>query len=119
MADDTSFCSSVELGRLTCSLPVVLLSYTESHFSPQHLVSCPAVSSTHGSGTVDVRLIPTPRYDEVDHMPVSGTRMHLGGSSFCLNMVFVTTLPILALKSPISSNLSVRGMPLSTLASLL
>ena len=31
----------------------------------------PEVSSTHGSGTVDVHLIPTPRDDEVDHMPVS------------------------------------------------
>ena len=39
----------------------------------------PAVSSTHGSGTVDVHLIPTPRDDEADHMPVSGTRMHPGG----------------------------------------
>ena len=83
MADDTSFCS-VELGRLIFPLPVVLLSYTESHFSPQHLVIGPAVSSTYGSGTVDVHLIPTPRYDEVDHMPVSGTRMHLGGLAFIL-----------------------------------
>ena len=44
----------------------------------------PAVNSTHGSGTVDVHLIPTSRDDEVDHMPVSGTRMHLGGLAFIL-----------------------------------
>ena len=30
----------------------------------------PAVCFTHGSGTVDVHIIPTPRDDEVDHMPV-------------------------------------------------
>ena len=44
----------------------------------------PAGSSTHGSGTVDVHLIPTPRDDEVDHMPVSGTRMHPSGLAFIL-----------------------------------
>ena len=44
----------------------------------------PSVCSTHGSGTVDVHLIPTPRDDEVDHMPVSGTRMHPGGLAFIL-----------------------------------
>ena len=44
----------------------------------------PTVCSKHGSGTVDVHLIPTPRDDEVDHMPVSGTRMHLGGLAFIL-----------------------------------
>ena len=51
---------------VSCPLPVVLLSYYESHFWPQHLVISPAVSSTHGSGAVDVHLIPTPRDDEVD-----------------------------------------------------
>ena len=40
----------------------------------------PAVSS----GTVDVHLIATPRNDEVDHMPVSGTRIHPGGLAFIL-----------------------------------
>ena len=44
----------------------------------------PAVSSTHGSGSVDVHLIPTPRDYEVDHMTVSGTRMHPGGLAFIL-----------------------------------
>ena len=44
----------------------------------------PAVCSTHGSGTVDVHFIPTPRDDEVDHMPVFGTRMHSGGLAFTL-----------------------------------
>ena len=44
----------------------------------------PAVSSTHGSGTGDVHLIPTLREDEVDHMPESGTRMHPGGLAFIL-----------------------------------
>ena len=44
----------------------------------------PAVCSTHGSGAVDVHLIPTPRDDEVDHMPVFGTRMHPGGLAFIL-----------------------------------
>ena len=44
----------------------------------------PTVCSTHGSGTVDVHLIPTHRDDEVDHMPVSGTRMHPGGLAFIL-----------------------------------
>ena len=48
------------------------------------MVIGPAVSSTHGSSTVDVHLIPTPRDDEVDHMPVSGTRMHPGGLAFIL-----------------------------------
>ena len=48
------------------------------------LVISPAVSSTHGSGTVDVHLIPTPRDDEVDHMPVSGTRIHPGDLAFIL-----------------------------------
>ena len=43
---------------------------------------CPAVCSTHDSGSVDVHLIPTPCDDEVDHMPVSGTRMHPGGLAF-------------------------------------
>ena len=38
----------------------------------------------HGSGTVDVHLIPTPRDDEVDHMPVSGMRMHPSGVAFTL-----------------------------------
>ena len=38
----------------------------------------------HGSDTVDVHLIPTPRDDEVDHMPVSGTRMHPSGLAFIL-----------------------------------
>ena len=42
----------------------------------------PAVCSTRGSGTVGVHFIPTPRDDEVDHMPVSGTRMHPGGLAF-------------------------------------
>ena len=31
MDDGTEFCS-IELGRITCPLPVVLLSYSESHF---------------------------------------------------------------------------------------
>ena len=44
----------------------------------------PAISSRHGSGTVDVHLILTPRDDEVNHMPVSGTRMHPGGIAFIL-----------------------------------
>ena len=44
----------------------------------------PAVCSTHDSGTVDVHLIPTPYDDEVDHMPMSGTRMHPGGLAFIL-----------------------------------
>ena len=48
------------------------------------LVIGPAVSSMHGSGTVDVHLIPTPWYNEVDRMPVSGTRMHPGGLAFFL-----------------------------------
>ena len=39
----------------------------------------PTVSSKHSSDTVDVHISPTPRDDEVDHMPVSGTRMHPGG----------------------------------------
>ena len=43
-----------------------------------------AVSSTHGSGTVDVHLIPTPRNDEVDHVPVSGTKKHPSGLAFIL-----------------------------------
>ena len=34
----------------------------------------PTVCSTHGSGAVDVHLIPTPRDDEVYHMPVFGTQ---------------------------------------------
>ena len=38
----------------------------------------------HGSGTVEVHLIPTPRDDEVDHMSVSGTRMHPSGLAFIL-----------------------------------
>ena len=42
----------------------------------------PAISSTHGSGTVDVHLIPTPGYDEVAHMSVSRTRMHPSGLAF-------------------------------------
>ena len=44
----------------------------------------PAVSITHGSGTEYILLTPTPRDDEVDHMPVSGTRMHPGGLAFIL-----------------------------------
>ena len=44
----------------------------------------PAVSATHGSGTMDVHLIPTPQYDVVDHMPVSGTMMHLSGLAYIL-----------------------------------
>ena len=63
---------------------VVLLAYSESHFWPQHLVSGPAVSSTRGSDTVDVELITTPRDDEVDNMPVPGTRMHPSGLAFIL-----------------------------------
>ena len=43
-----------------------------------------AVSSMHGSGSVDVHLIPTPRDDEVDHVPVSGTKMHPSGLAFIL-----------------------------------
>ena len=50
----------------------------------QHLVIGPEASSTHGSGTVDVHLIPTPRDDEVDHVLVSGTRMHPSGLAFIL-----------------------------------
>ena len=46
----------------------------------------PAVSSTHGSGTVRVPFIPTPRYDEVDHMPVSGMRMHRSGLVFIFHL---------------------------------
>ena len=67
---------------------VFVLSYSESHFSPQHLVIGPAVIYSHGSGTVDVHLIPTPRGDEVDHnfMPVCGTRMHPGGLAFILRL---------------------------------
>ena len=56
----------------------------------------PAVSSTHGSGTVDVHLIQTPRDDEVDHMPVSGTRMHPGGLAFILLEHGVRHYPMLA-----------------------
>ena len=44
----------------------------------------PTVSSMDGSGTVDVHLIPTPRDDEVDHMPVSGLRMHPGSLAFII-----------------------------------
>ena len=44
----------------------------------------PADCSTHSSGTVDVHLIPTPRDDEVDQMPVFGTRMHPGVLAFIL-----------------------------------
>ena len=44
----------------------------------------PAVSSTHGSGTVDVHLIPTTHDDEVDHMPMFGTRMHPSGLAFII-----------------------------------
>ena len=44
----------------------------------------PAVCSTHGSGTVDVHFIPTPRDNEVDHMSVFGTMMHPGGLAFIL-----------------------------------
>ena len=44
----------------------------------------PAVSSMHGSGTADVHLIPTPRDDEIDHMPMSGTRMHPSGLALIL-----------------------------------
>ena len=44
----------------------------------------PAVCSTHDSVTVDVHLIPTPINDEVDHMTVSGTRMHPGGLAVIL-----------------------------------
>ena len=33
---------------------------------------------------VDVRLIPTPRDDEVDRTPVCGTRMQPGGPAFIL-----------------------------------
>ena len=112
----------------------------------------------HGSGTVDVHLIMRCRDKmEVNHMPVSGTRMHPSGLAFilllehgvrhydaicsnsdhrasrssplelhfpipCLPMTkghLSLSLPILALKSPISSSLSVGGMPLSTLASWL
>ena len=47
----------------------------------------PSVSTTHGSGTVHVQLITTPRGDEVDHMPVSGTRMHPSGLAFILLLV--------------------------------
>ena len=43
-----------------------------------------AVSSTHGSGTGDVHLNQTPRDDEIDHMPVSGTRMQPCGLAFIL-----------------------------------
>ena len=53
---------------------------------------CLAVSSTHGSGTVGVHLIPTPRDDEADHMPMSGTRMHPGGLAFIL--FFLAYLPL-------------------------
>ena len=74
----------VVFGRLTCPLPIVFLSYSGSHFRPQHLVVCPAVSSTHGSGTVDVHLIQTSHDDEVDHMPVTGTRLHPRGLAFIL-----------------------------------
>ena len=78
-------CSKLSLWLMVrCPLTVVLLSYSDSHFLPQHLVMGPAVSSTHGSGTLDVHLIPTPRDDEVDHMPVSGTRMHPVGLAFIL-----------------------------------
>ena len=51
---------------------------------PGTLSSFWLVSSTHGSSIVDVHLIPTPREDEVDHMPVSGTRMPPGGLAFIL-----------------------------------
>ena len=46
----------------------------------------PAVSFSHGSDTVDVHLIPIPRDDEVDHMPVSGMGciQVVLRSSFCL-----------------------------------
>ena len=46
VADSTSFCS-VEFGRLTCPFPVVPLSYSESHYWPQHLEIGPAVISSH------------------------------------------------------------------------
>ena len=129
---------------------LLFFSYSESHFWPQHLVIGLAVCSMHGSSTVDVYIIPTPRDDEVDHMPVSGTRMHPSGLAFILLFVTISSnsehrasrssplelhfpipclsmtkghlslsLPILALMSPISSSLSVRGMPLRTLASWL
>ena len=38
----------------------------------------------HASGTVEFYFIPTPRYDTVDHMPVSGTWMHLSGLALIL-----------------------------------
>ena len=38
----------------------------------------------HSSGAVDVHLIPTPRDDEVDDMPVFRKRMHPGGLAFIL-----------------------------------
>ena len=41
----------------------------------------PSSDLTHESGTVDVHHIPTPRDDEVDHMPVSGTSMHPSGQN--------------------------------------
>ena len=37
-----------------------------------------------GLDIVDVHLIPTPRDDVFDHMPVSGTRMNPSGLAFIL-----------------------------------
>ena len=42
----------------------------------------PAVSYTHALGIVDVHLILIPCDDEVDHMPVSGTRMYPSSLAF-------------------------------------
>ena len=146
-----ALCSSTSVGLL---IPCLLYFYCimKATFDLSISVIGPALGSTHGSGTVDVHLIPTPRDDEVHNLPVSVTRTVkvVLRSSFGLNMVFVTissnseysasrsspfqlhfqipclpttkghllfSLSIFALHSPISSSLSARGMPLSTLAS--
>ena len=77
--DDGTYFYIVEVGRLTFLLPVVLLSYSESHFWPQLLVIGPTVRSKHDMCTVDVHLIQTPHDDEVDNMRVSRRRTHPSG----------------------------------------
>ena len=69
MADGTSFCC-VELVRLTCPLPVVFCRILKATFDFSVWCSVQQLS------------ILSPRDDEVNHMPVSGTRMHPGGIAF-------------------------------------
>ena len=97
---------------------------------------------------MDAHLIPTPRDDKVDHMPVSGTRMHPGGfafilllehgvrhyqfelrahSQFAIGVAFPNPMfahdqrprVIVSYYPRIEVSYSVRGMPLSTLANWL